>query len=673
MPVSLTTVAELWRGDPGGVAWDGDVIVVGLGPRLAVLDPSRDGFAMVLGATPPFMQQLAAVSAADGLAVAVMVGGEVATVDISNPTAPRVLDRVQLEIGNWSLKHFEVARFEHYAYVSTGGRGVAIVDLADPADLHAVGWVEGLQNVVAMVIEDGSLFTIEDRFDMDFREPLKAFDLSLPEAPERIAELDLGFSAAGDYRAAMAVRDGLLVAQLLDGLHVLDVSAPERPRQVGRRVAVASSGEREQLVLAGRWAILGTQDGDSELTLIDVSTPSLPRVETSVAVSFGTYWFATNDTGDAVAVSTLAQADYSDGNFHGTGAGAAVLRLADGGLPSLYGRMHLPFDVTALDCGGAWCYFAEQGIGGGSLQALDLTSPREPRLAGDITWPEGVSALAVHGNVVVGISAQHLLVADVSDPGRPRAAASQPLGEQLVSLTLDGGYAFITDRRRSLDAREDSAVPLDLLVLDLADPTRPRLRDRYALDAAALTPPLADGSTLYALSQGRRGQRWQEVDELPTILQVLDARDPDHLRELARLPLPIPVGPFGLALDGTTLWAAGLEPGILPDVRLFRIDVARPSAPLLDGSSRIRTYLRSMLATGRQLVSVDCNDHLTVFDVARPGDVLAVGGLPLPTDRLSGLSCGGNNGGVIAQANGHFVIGRGRRGIRVVASSPPLR
>jgi hypothetical protein len=233
------------------------------------------------------------------------------------------------------------------------------------------------------------------------------------------------------------------------------------------------------------------------------------------------------------------------------------------------------------------CLALQQGFayqtGGNTLRVTDLRDPTTPRLAAELTWPGegGLSGVAWSGDVALmarWTRVHHtddwrVAVLDTSDPGHPVEVASlgpwtDTLSVASIVLQSDGGCVGTSEPRlrsgcgrraviRVLDLRQPAdprvvgqlavepgglvrgaslcrdtlyvassqlVPPKDELVVDVRDPTQPRLVEQR--ETNRLTPWVCDGYYAYAVEERGAAQ----------VVSVIDIRDPWH---------PLSVGQFG--------------------------------------------------------------------------------------------------------------------------------
>jgi hypothetical protein len=192
---------------------------------------------LVVDARDPAAPEVTAHLATPGEATGIDVRGNYAcvadgwallVVDVSDPAAPFVAGRLALD-DDWLR---DVTLRGDHAYLASSVGGVVVADVADPAAPRLVDWIESDGEPESVLAGDGVLFVglaNETRDPYGGTGGVEVYDLGNPDAPERIAGLDLGGEVWG-----MALDGDTLYASDRDGfVWVLDVADPAGPQVAG--------------------------------------------------------------------------------------------------------------------------------------------------------------------------------------------------------------------------------------------------------------------------------------------------------------------------------------------------------------------------------------------------------------------------------------------------------
>lgn len=503
-------------GDMTAVARFGERLLLGLGPRVLVLEPQADGRPRLVGQSA-VLGGLVTSIAADGERAYVITNGfapetdnALTVLDLADPAHPTVLGRM---VEPWLSDVFALGGL---AYV-TAARSIVIVDCKDPAQIHKLG---------------------------------NAYVLP----------------------ADILVRGDLAYLPTHDGLHILNVSDPLAPVQVGHWVTTANTYD---VVLRGDIAFV---TGSELLHVVDVHDPAQPTLVSELPIPGG-------------ALDLDLAGDLLVGTFGG-GEGLRLIDVADPAAPVDKGSLALPGDPRALRVLGRRVYVSSAE---GGLQTIDITDPAAPRQLA--SWPAAPAPvdLRLAGDRALVWSYAQARLLDL----RPAAsgallggwAPDPQLAPAVTAVDLADGRAYVAHEER-------------LTVLDLADPLQLRV-----LAEAKLDGPVS------ALAV-RRGLAYL-ADEASLIILGLD--NPAKPRKLGEVR-----GDWSardLALAGDRLYIAGGEPG------LAVIDIADPAHPFQVASLTVPGAIKVELALGRVYVAAQ-GGGLGIWAHAPGGDLRALATLP---------------------------------------------
>jgi hypothetical protein len=495
-----------------------------------------------------------------------------------------------------------------HAFVALGRDGLEVYDLAAPRRLATPGDVRDLW------ASGDRLYTLDST-------RVWAWDITDPFQPVLRGEVDLG-----GQPVALTGADGFLyVPDFAIGLHVVDVRGAAAPTiaqtlhipvvdvAVRDHYAYTTSASTVQVVDLARMplpAVVATVDlppgptgavtldgttllvgtGDTDLALVDVSSPTRPRL---VGTSAGPAVAVHSGSGRAALARGLAYLPAWDG-------GLRLVDFTDPDRPhevATWGNAYVAADV-AVDAGHV--YVAAQAGGLRILEASSDLSKEVGRLTGEV-----IAHLAVQDGYVYAVSETEFIVIDARDPARPRVAGRVAgLDGWPVAVALDGDHAFVAASQGGLQVFDvrDPASPAQvglfetlgpvtsvdvaggrayitdgsaLRVLDLSNPARPR-------ESGALSLPgwvwrvRVSGSHAFVIDMGTGepgGDLQTRAEESGGTLDVVDVSDPAAPRLVATRPVP---SKAELALAGGVAYIAG-------DEGLQVLDVSTPTAPQVLG------------------------------------------------------------------------------------------
>lgn len=286
------------------VVVEGHLAYVLTGVSLDIVDISNPSNPQIIGVF--YGQELNAITVGNGYAYLTSVQGHFIIVDVSDPTAPVEISRVDAygeAIGNHG----------DYVYLTGGTWDVVTIDVSDPGNpeflqTHRIPGLLGPGVILDLTVTDAGelyaniagrivrlrkdetrvnhelsgygpgeartalrngryLYVVGDRL-------LHILDIRYPELPHEISTLPLS-----PFATDFAVTDGyLFMADAYNGLRIIDVSDAHAPQEVGYQPIY----EIEDVEAIGSYLYLATP---AAINIFDISTPSEPQA--TMALSFG--------------------------------------------------------------------------------------------------------------------------------------------------------------------------------------------------------------------------------------------------------------------------------------------------------------------------------------------------------------------------------------------------
>ncbi|MHB8079386.1 MAG: FlgD immunoglobulin-like domain containing protein [Candidatus Krumholzibacteriia bacterium] len=551
--------------------------------------------------------------------VAVYGGTGVAVIDITDPASPRRRGTVALPSSDVTA----LAASGSHVFVADGVGGLAVVEVGDPDAPALKGSYPTSLPAVGVAVRDSLVAVVCGSYRGDGPGALQLFSLDAGGALRPRGSLAFASRACN---VALAGRTAYVTCPDGDaaGLHVVDLTDPDAPRETG---AEALSGELWGVEVVGDRAYVAI--GAIGLGVIDIADPAHPQLiwsatldapRTVRAVAGGLLvasrdrWdlFSLADadrpaptcgaprpgrgqqvltaaaaSGDQVIASAFSYDWWESGGLH-------VFVTRGGNMATLRGVLSgSTFGTGDLLLYGSHAYrTAYEG-----LDVIDLATPEAPRLVSRIAddW-RGPGSLAVTGGMLCrtwGTSADSLSVGlyDLADPAVPtrRGRVTVPLPGRYglgVEITADNGLVCL--------ARESS-----LAVVDVSDPNHPR-----QLGVATLPDwvycVLLEQRALFVGTIGRG-------------LLVYDLTDATAPAQIATIPYTA----YELACRGTTLF--GVNAGGL---RTF--DIASPGAPAPLGNVGAPGDLNNVALDGGFAYAIS-GAQMHVYDVRDPAAIRYLG------------------------------------------------
>ncbi|HEY4633060.1 MAG TPA: hypothetical protein VIH00_04000, partial [Candidatus Limnocylindrales bacterium] len=295
--------------------------------------------------------------AVDGDSVLLADGwGGLRVIDVSDPAVPTIVATVETEA--WVMG---VEAHDGTAYIAVGNEGIRIVDIRDPTTPREIGREQNtpLGHAIGISVTGGLSAITTSPIGV------RIVDVSKSVPLERGVYAPLarnhGFAIVGD-RAFVAARE--------QGLHVVDVSDPDHPREA---VAIRTAGSVNGVAAVGSNVFMTVDNLPSRaeaggLFGIDASDPDRPRPEAPIARRY-------NNTGTVVH-------------------GSMLLIAAELGLWLVDGATSTPCEIAWLQTEPDEGFVIDGVVVAGDhayvgaseqdhpIRVVDLSNPRDPKLVG---------------------------------------------------------------------------------------------------------------------------------------------------------------------------------------------------------------------------------------------------------------------------------------------------
>jgi len=243
-----------------------------------------------------------------------------------------------------------------------------------------------------------------------------------------------------------------------------------------------------------------------------------------------------------------------------------------------------------------------------SLQTIDATDPLHPVELAAIDLARPVSAIAVEGGLAVELAGDYwrgageIVIASADDPDAPVPLGRAPVAAPWGRLLEAGGAIW-------LHASDPWTGASFVASVDVSDPSAPGLGGRLDLPGASAWGWWSGEAALSGTSLAVLRHGWECGGPGggcgPTAdVAVVDLADPSAPRLAASLPLPSGAWAGGLLAAGTSVWYSQYEwaesTGL---VRCWagRIDLGDPSSPALAERVNVPGWLFGASEDGRRV------------------------------------------------------------------------
>ncbi|KAF0191734.1 MAG: LVIVD repeat-containing protein [Gammaproteobacteria bacterium] len=413
----------------------------------------------------------------DLLLVASRRGG-LTVIDVSDPQAPR-----------WLASHHRVGVIKQIvvqgddALLLRENGALLLLDIALPAMPTIVSGYKPKGNVQAVTLDrrQAMVAMSSDVVHVDFSaEP--------PSLSNELLDIGQGVNFGGQRRAFI---DGniVYVADWFSGIHIYDISAPDRPRLLS---SFHTPGSPKGVVVKNGIAYVA--DDDHGLQVLDVQDPRHPRQVGNLPINGLAYtpkisgdllYLASHRGGFQVIDIAVPHAPRLLGEYDTPGkawsldikdgfafvadddAGLLVFDVHDPAQPLLVGSFVPGGQVEEIVVGGNYAYITSFNDG---VYILDISRPDQPQQIAHLATPGNARGLDLHGKklyVADWLAGIHIV--DVSQPEKPEIIASYDTDGAAWGIRVAGEHAVVLDWWGGL------------VMLDVTDPASPRLSSQYSL------------------------------------------------------------------------------------------------------------------------------------------------------------------------------------------------
>jgi hypothetical protein len=600
--LQVVLAGRLADGETRGLDLVGDVLYRSNGGYFEALDVTNPAASFLLGRhlAPQGIVQGADVQA--GLAyVAVSRGTPFATrgsleiLDVSDPSSMTPVGQIP------GRTVFDVRVVGTTAYLATGGGGLRLYDVSNPASPAAQGFLTVSGGSVLSVVPNGSVVYLAAG-NAGFR----IVDVSNPASPVALGSLP----ALGGFATRVAYEAGRAYVSVQDvGMVVVDVSNPAVPVELGRYLVTGPANfQIRSVAVSGTTAYVGKDDG---IVSVDVTNPASPAALDSLI--FG-------GSGASQYILLDGATAFVGNRYHG-------VRVLDIANPAALSEIDLienggfSFKVNVVD---GVAYVADLL---GQLRLIDVSNPFLPVELGRLGGLSNADGVDVSGNTAYLVHrgtfdppTGMISRVDITNPAAPALIDQQTTPWWAYGVDVEGANVFVATGNNgttdgSVRAYQD-AGPLNLL-------------DEGATGNQAFDVRIAAGRAY--------------VPTFGSGLSILDVSNPADIQPISLNS----IGAFSTSVevDGTVAYMSDNDIG--GSRGLSVIDVSNPSSPqLLDtgttiaGGSPSDVALSTAWAPAMAFVSVDFVG-LYPFMVGDPSNIEALPSI-VTSDRATGVDAEGS-------------------------------
>ena len=447
--------------------------------------------------------------------------------------------------------------WKNWAYLSTVG--LTVVDVSNPAAPVTVGNIRILRHFRDVVAESSVVY-------MGSRSGLHILDVSRPEDPQQVGF----FEAPSPVPSAIAVRGDTAYVAGGKSVHFVDIANRSAPREIGRWDG--PGGYLDIFSLSLDRHVMYVAGGLAGLLIVDISDPLHPTDAGAIGLE-----------GHALDVAVRNGFAY----VAAAEAGLHIVDVSRVKRPRISGWWATSGDVLDVQKVGRYLYLACNHSG---VRILDAFDPEHPIQIGAVDTPgQAVALVDAHDTLLVADGHAGLQLVDVSHPEAPKVISNcrMPRGEAVDVVSI-GSFAFVAADYGGLQVVDFSNANEPRIVGCLNTPDLDRLA---VLDSGMLVARMSgvfgvldvsNPSAPRVLGSYKPSDRYYRVRDIQVSgdyafaavkqygLQVVDVSVPAKPREVARLQIG-----RGQAID-----VEGAQVFIIDDEgKVYCVDVAVPERP----------------------------------------------------------------------------------------------
>jgi hypothetical protein len=551
------------------------------------------------------------------------LGTRVVMVDVSDPDRSKIINRSEILSG--TVK--DITLKQQLAYVATGKGGLDVLDVSEPASLKKITNVPVKGELNNLVTTTNLLFGLgiqpgEHRDGPGF---ISIIDVTAPTHPVELAWHPLPYPA---HR--LAVDKDILYVVGETGLHVFDASSPPKLREISppapskRKYRDVSVGN-QYVYLAGEQLDVMPHPLSDKATIVASEKVNAPDL--NVVLAHDGYVYATSvfggfqsclgrlwvfditqeeapelKTAEALPIGCVYSLAIDKDRLYIIEENALrIVDVTDPKHPQISGVFNLPGTITNLELFGDYLY-GSGGLNNG-LHIFDISQPVLPRLANTLDEVDDwiLQMEMLDERLYLSVFAGRIKTLDLSHPLNPDITDEFVWNEsKTATLGAEHTYRILPSGMLVFATEEDNIWPTLLKMKDLT----------------------IDSKYLY-LTGNEYNHRDHITEHVRGVLYIVDAENRSELQEIKVIDLPM-VANAATVLIENYIYVPTVAEGIM-------IFDARPPVNLkLVGNLALDGSPTSVTREGQWLYITTDNSKLWVVDLSSPAAPQLVEYLNLP-------------------------------------------
>jgi hypothetical protein len=553
------------------------------------------------------------------------LGTRVVVVDVSAPDRPKIINRSEILSG--TVK--DITLKPQLAYVATGKGGLDVLDLSEPASLKKITNVPVKGELNNLITTTNLLFGlgIQPEEHRDGPGFISIIDVTAPTHPVELAWHALPYPAHH-----LAVDRDILYVVGETGLHIFDASSPPKlqeispPAQSKRTYRDVSVGN-QYVYLAGEQLDVMPHPASDKATIVASEKVNAPDL--NVVLAHDSYVYATSvfgefqnclgrlwvfditkeeapelTTAEALPIGCVYSLAIDDDRLYITEKNALrIVDITDPEHPQTNGVFNLPGTITNLELFGDYLY-GSGGLNNG-LHIFDISQPVLPRLANTFDEVDDwiLQTEMLDEQLYLSVFTNRIKTLDLSHPLNPEITEEFFWNERkTATLGAKHTYRVLPTGMLVFARGEDNIWPTLLKMKDLT------IDDKY----------------LYLTGNDYNHQD-HIIEHVRGVLYIVDAENTSELQEIKVIDVPM-VADAATVLIENYIYIPTVEEGIM----IF--DARTPLNLKLMGNLPLDSSPESVIRDGQWLYITTNNSKLWAVDLSSPAVPQLVEHLNLPLE-----------------------------------------
>jgi hypothetical protein len=445
----ILEIADQLGGISAAVAVVNNVVLLGVGPRIQVVDVANAADAAIIGSSDVMPDVVAAIVSDEDYAYVATSEwsgtnrqwrGGLQSLDMRDPIHPTIVGSIRIDGGV-----ADICMQDRSAFVAVGRSGVRRVNLQDPTKPLLISTVDTRGDARRILCTDGRIWVADSEAGVHW------FDTVQPTQIAQIGHVDIdGMALDVAVHGMVLFVLSLSTATQDSSISVFGIREDNSSYAIGEmRLDFPATRLRtygDHLYASGGGSWTGGPSGG--LAVYDLSSGDIPKLMGALA------WPGLGD--DFVVRDGLfySVAEIGSSEFNDSPAGLRIASVRDPRKPTAIGMLATVRVIGPIKASGGMVVAAGRRSRGGTddllILGVDLTGTVTE--LGSIASIGKIRDIEIAGNFVLLLESHsppagdRLVIVDISDPSRPAIAVAADLGPSVRDIVLGSCTGYVASR-----------------------------------------------------------------------------------------------------------------------------------------------------------------------------------------------------------------------------------